>query len=57
MVLEPKYFHGIGAFEVCLSKVSALKFSHPSVYPVLCTSQSLEVEGGACPELVEGWWG
>jgi hypothetical protein len=30
-VLAIKHFHGIGAFEVHLSKVSALKLSHPSV--------------------------
>jgi hypothetical protein len=31
MVLEIECFHGIGAFEVHLSKVSALKLSHPPV--------------------------
>jgi hypothetical protein len=34
MVLEAKYLHGIGAFEVCLFKVSALKLSHPFACPV-----------------------
>jgi hypothetical protein len=33
-VLEAKYLHVIGAFDVCLIKVSALKLSHPSTYPV-----------------------
>ncbi|PIV24597.1 MAG: hypothetical protein COZ69_00950 [Deltaproteobacteria bacterium CG_4_8_14_3_um_filter_45_9] len=35
MVLEIQCFHGIGAFEVHRSEVSALKFSHPSVCSVL----------------------
>jgi hypothetical protein len=34
MVLEAKYFHGVGTFEVYLLKVSALKLSHPSACPV-----------------------
>jgi hypothetical protein len=34
MVLEVKCFHGVGAFEVHLLKVSALKLSHPSACPV-----------------------
>jgi hypothetical protein len=34
MVLESGCFHGIGAFEVHLLKVSALKLSHPSVCSV-----------------------
>jgi hypothetical protein len=34
MVLEVKCFHGVEAFEVYLLKVSALKLSHPSAYPV-----------------------
>jgi hypothetical protein len=34
MVLEVKCFHGVGAFEVYLLKVAALKHSHPSAYPV-----------------------
>jgi hypothetical protein len=34
MVLEVKCFHGVGAFEVYLLKVSALKLSHPSACPV-----------------------
>jgi hypothetical protein len=34
MALETKYFHDVGAFEVHLFKVSALKLSHPSVCPV-----------------------
>jgi hypothetical protein len=34
MVLGAKYFHGVGAFEVYLFKVSALKLYHPSACPV-----------------------
>ncbi len=34
MVLESECFHGVGAFEVHLLKVSALKLSHPSVCSV-----------------------
>jgi hypothetical protein len=34
MMLEMKYFHSVGAFEADLLKVSALKLSHPSAYPV-----------------------
>jgi hypothetical protein len=34
MVFEMKCFHGVGAFEVYLLKVSALKLSHPSACPV-----------------------
>jgi hypothetical protein len=34
MVLEARYFHGVGVFEVHLLKVSALKLSHPSACPV-----------------------
>jgi hypothetical protein len=34
IVLESEYFHGVGAFEVHLLKVSALKLSHPSVCSV-----------------------
>jgi hypothetical protein len=34
MVFEMKCFHGVGAFEVYLFKVSALKLSHPSVCSV-----------------------
>jgi hypothetical protein len=34
MVLEAKYFYGVGAYEVYLLKVSALKLSHPSACPV-----------------------
>jgi len=34
MVLESECFHGVGAFEVHLFKVSALKLSHPSVCSV-----------------------
>jgi hypothetical protein len=33
MVIEAKYCHGVGAFEVYLLKVSALKLSHPSARP------------------------
>jgi hypothetical protein len=33
-MLEVKCFHGIGAFEVHLLKVTALKLSHPSACPV-----------------------
>jgi hypothetical protein len=38
MVLEVKCFHGVGAFELYLLKVSALKLSHPSAYPFFRTS-------------------
>jgi len=34
MVLGSECFHGVGAFEVHLLKVSALKLSHPSVCSV-----------------------
>jgi hypothetical protein len=34
MVLEAKYFRDVGAFEVHLLKVPALKLSHPSACPV-----------------------
>jgi hypothetical protein len=34
MVLESEYFHGVGAFEVHLLKVFALKLSYPSVCSV-----------------------
>jgi hypothetical protein len=34
MVLEVKCFHGVGAFEVYLLKVTAPKLSHPSACPV-----------------------
>ena len=34
MVLEVKCFLDVGAFEVHLLKVSALKLSHPSACPV-----------------------
>jgi hypothetical protein len=34
MVLESECFHGVGAFEVHLLKVPALKLSHPSVCSV-----------------------
>ena len=34
MVLESECFHSVGAFEVYLLKVSALKLSHPSVCSV-----------------------
>jgi hypothetical protein len=34
MVLESEYFHGVGAFEVHLLKVSALKLFHRSVCSV-----------------------
>jgi hypothetical protein len=34
MVLGMKCFHGVGAFEVNLIKVTALKLFHPSVCPV-----------------------
>jgi hypothetical protein len=34
MVIEAKYFHGVGASEVYLLKGSALKLSHPSACPV-----------------------
>jgi hypothetical protein len=34
-VLEIECFYGIGAFEVLLSGVSALKLSHPSVCSIL----------------------
>jgi hypothetical protein len=34
MMLEAKCFHRIGAFEVYLLKVTALKLSHPSACPV-----------------------
>jgi len=34
MVLESECFHGVGALEVHLLKVSALKLSHPSVCSV-----------------------
>jgi len=34
MVVEAKYLHGVGAFEVYILKVSALKLSHPSACPV-----------------------
>jgi len=33
MVLGMKCFHGLGAFEVNLLKVTALKLSHPSACP------------------------
>ena len=33
-MLEVKCFHGLGAFEVYLLKVTALKLSHPSACPV-----------------------
>jgi hypothetical protein len=34
MILESEYFHGVGASEAYLLKVSALKLSHPSACPV-----------------------
>jgi hypothetical protein len=45
MVLEAECFHGIGAFEVYLYKVSAQKFFHPSVCPVLtlCWNFNLKI--------------
>jgi hypothetical protein len=39
-MLEMKYFHGVGAFEVYLLKVSALKLSHRLPVPFLRTSAS-----------------
>ena len=33
MMLEVECFHGIGAFDVYLLKVTALKLSHPSACP------------------------
>jgi hypothetical protein len=35
MVLEAKYFNGVGAFEVYFLKVSALKLRHLTTYPGL----------------------
>jgi hypothetical protein len=43
MGLEPKYFDGVGAFEVYLQKVSALKLFHPSVCPAFQDSSPFSI--------------
>jgi hypothetical protein len=41
MLLDANYFNSVGAFEVNLLKVSALKLSHPSASPFFLGIQLL----------------
>jgi len=49
MMIEAKYFHGIGTFDVYLSKVSALDFSHPPACPILTFSVPFGDGGNPSP--------